>query len=116
MTWHKPIEDTDEEVNVKKLSEHVSKTPSKWRERVKFRHENKDWLSFSRYIALKMLEKMDAENISQKDLAERLNCSQQYVSKILKGCENLSLETIFKIETALDLVLMPRTVEVSEVV
>ncbi|MBQ3657707.1 MAG: helix-turn-helix transcriptional regulator [Bacteroidales bacterium] len=96
---------------VKKLSEHTSKTPSKWRERVKFRQENKEWLNFSRHIAIKVLEKMDAENITQKELAERMNCSQQYVSKILKGCENLSLETIFKIESALDLVLMPKIVE-----
>lgn len=32
-----------------------------------------------------------------------MGCSQQYVSKVLKGKEILSLETLFKIETALSL-------------
>lgn len=32
-----------------------------------------------------------------------MNCSQQYISKILKGKENLSLETISKIEQALSI-------------
>lgn len=42
----------------------------------------------------------------KKQLAERMNCSQQYVSKILKGCENLSLETVAKIELALGITVM----------
>jgi transcriptional regulator with XRE-family HTH domain len=41
-----------------------------------------------------------------KDAAERMGCSQQYVSKILKGRENLSLETLAKIEDALNLRLV----------
>ena len=32
-----------------------------------------------------------------------MGCSQQYVSRILKGTENLSIETITKIESALNL-------------
>ena len=35
---------------------------------------------------------------SQTELAHKMGCSQQYVSKILKGQENLSLETISKTE------------------
>ena len=57
-------------------------------------------------IAMKMLDKMDIMGITQKMLAERMGCSQQYVSKILKGKENLSLETLSKIESALDLHLV----------
>ena len=49
-----------------------------------------------------MLDKMEQMKISQKQLAERMNCSQQYISKILKGKENLSLETLTKIENALE--------------
>ena len=40
-----------------------------------------------------------------------MGCSQQYVSKILKGQENLSIETICKIEDALELELLPKAVE-----
>lgn len=55
---------------------------------------------------MRMLDHMEELGITQKALAERLGCSQQYVSKILKGGENLSLETIFKIEEALLLQLV----------
>ena len=52
---------------------------------------------------MQMLDKMEQMKITQKQLAERMNCSQQYISKILKGKENLSLETLTKIENALEL-------------
>ena len=39
--------------------------------------------------------------ITQKELAEKMNCTQQYISKILKGRENLSLEALCEIELAL---------------
>lgn len=60
-----------------------------------------------------MLDKMEELDLTQKALAEKMGCSQQYVSRILKGKENLSIETISKIEAALDLailepVLIPR--------
>ena len=48
-----------------------------------------------------MLEKMNEMNITQKQLADMMGCSQQYVSKVLKGHENLSLETLSKIEECL---------------
>ena len=49
-----------------------------------------------------MLDKMEELGITQKAVAERMGCSQQYISRVLKGSENLSIETIFKIESALD--------------
>ena len=36
-----------------------------------------------------------------------MGCSQQYISKILKGQENLSIETIYKIEEALEIEMNP---------
>ena len=83
------------------LRQHQSATPSRWREEAEKRRINKEWLRYSQNVAMRMLDKMEAEGITQKQLAERMNCSQQYVSKILKGCENLSLETVAKIELAL---------------
>ncbi len=50
-----------------------------------------------------MLDKMEEAGLTQKSLAQRMGCSQQYVSRILKGTENLSIETITKIESALNL-------------
>ena len=37
---------------------------------------------------------------------ERMNCTQQYVSKILKGKENMSLDTLSKLEDALGINLI----------
>ena len=45
---------------------------------------------------------LDEQNLSQRQLAERMGCSPQYVSRLLKGEENLSLETICKLEHALN--------------
>ena len=42
-----------------------------------------------------------------------MGCSQQYISKVLKGRENLSIETIFKIEDALQLHILPKMVEMA---
>ena len=44
--------------------------------------------------------------MSQKQLAEKMNCSPQYISKVLRGRENLSLETLTKIENALEISLI----------
>lgn len=53
----------------------------------------------------KRLEDFASETlgVNQKELAQRMGCTPQYVSKILKGKENLSLETISKIEDALEM-------------
>ena len=94
-----------------KLSEHQSSTPSRWREEAEFRAANKSWLRYSQYIAMMMLDRMEELGLTQKSLAEKMGCSQQYVSKILKGRENLSIETLCKIETALELSLLPQMAE-----
>lgn len=96
-----------------KLRKHAPATPSRWREKAEWRNQTKSWLRFSQLVAIQMLEKMDAEGLTQKVLAERLGCSQQYVSKILKGQENLSIETISKIEAALSLELLPKEIVVA---
>lgn len=87
---------------LERLKKHASKQPSLWREAAKTRQDDKEWLGYSQQIAMKMLDCMENQSITQQQLAERMECSQQYVSKILKGRENLSLETICKIERALD--------------
>ena len=51
-------------------------------------------------------DEIEYRGISQRQLAERMGCSPQYVSPLLKGEENLSLETICKLENALNLSIM----------
>lgn len=94
------------ENSVARLRKHQSSTPSKWRERAEWRLQNKTWLRHSQHIAMLMLKKMDELGMTQKQLADIMGCSQQYVSKILKGQENLSLETLSKIEDCLHISIL----------
>lgn len=87
----------------KTLEDFASATPSRWRENAIYRLENSRWLRRSQKIAMEMLDRMELLGVNQKELAQRMGCTPQYVSKILKGKENLSLETICKIEDALDM-------------
>lgn len=96
---------TQEEI-ISKLREHQSPSPSQWREKAEWRMKNREWLRYSQRIAMIMLDHMEAQKMSQKQLAERMGCSQQYVSKILKGQENLSLETITKIQQTLGIQIL----------
>ena len=54
---------------------------------------------------------LENQGISQRELAERMGCSPQYISRILKGEENLSLETICKLEQALNVSIMNNVFE-----
>lgn len=59
------------------------------------------WRMSSQNIALHVRTRMSEAGITQQQLAQALGCSQQYVSTILKGTENLTLETICRIEDVL---------------
>lgn len=55
---------------------------------------------------MKTMQAMDKQSVTQSLLAERMGCSQQYVSNLLKGSSNMTLETIARIETALNIDLI----------
>ena len=88
---------------IARLSRYQSPTPSKWREEAEANRRAKEegWLAYSRRIAVKAAIAMKQQNLSRADLANRMNCSPQYVSRLLKGEENLSLETICMLENAI---------------
>ena len=88
------------------LNNHQSATPSKWRESAEWRRENEKWLKYARFITMKTMQAMDRQGVTQSVLAERMGCSQQYVSNLLKGSSNMTLETIARIETALNIDLI----------
>lgn len=79
---------------------------SNWRERARYRRANSEMLRKSAAIALKVLFRLDELHMSQKDLAEKMEVTPQYVSKIVRGSENLTLETICKLEKCLDITLI----------
>lgn len=93
---------------INKLRQHESADKSRWRDEANFRRENKLWLRHSQSIAMLMLDKMDELGLTQKSLASQMNVSPQYIGKILKGHENLSLETLARIEDILHInILVP---------
>ncbi len=93
---------SDSELSV--LEQHEVRTD--WREKAQWRKENRRWLRYSGFIALKVMGRLEEMNMSQKELAIKMGCSPQYISKLLKGSENLTLDTISKLEECLDLDLV----------
>lgn len=85
------------------LKAHQSSTPSRWREEAEWRRDNEYWLKYSRHITLRVLQSMEDHSVTQAELARRMGCSQQYVSTLLKGSTNMTLETIARLEKALQI-------------
>ena len=82
---------------------HQSGATSKWRADAEWRRDNEFWLTYSRHITLQVLRGMDEQSVTQAELARRMGCTQQYVSNLLKGSSNMTLETIARLEIALNL-------------
>jgi ribosome-binding protein aMBF1 (putative translation factor) len=83
-----------------------------WIEKAEWRKANQDWLDISFSIAVKIGEIL-AENKkknkfpkNQAELAEAMHCSPQYVSKLMKGEENLQIETIVRLSKILGVTLI----------
>lgn len=88
------------------LEAHRSPTPSRWREDAQWRIDNEFWLKYSRSITIQVLRAMDEQSVTQAQLARRMGCTQQYVSNLLKGSSNMTLETIARLEKALNIDLI----------
>lgn len=67
-------------------------------ERLKYRKENKHWLSLSFGIAYEILCKNDELKLSKEEIAEKLEITIKDVNKILSGNFNLDLNLLSKIE------------------
>ncbi len=84
----------------------VSPEKTKTYQRIKDRIANKPHLEISQAIAIKVLEKLDKLGWSQKELALKMGVSPQQISKIVRGTENLTLESLVKIEKVLGIQLL----------
>jgi transcriptional regulator with XRE-family HTH domain len=92
-------------VNIDKLNKLATQDES-WLQEANQRQENRGWLKHSQKIAVKVLRTIREKGIKQKELALMLGVSPQQVNKIVKGKENLTIETIFKLENALGVSLI----------
>lgn len=99
-----------------KIDNALSRKPSLWMDKALRDELYEVWLERSADIALHILGVLQAIGMSQKELAEKTGVSPQQVSKLLKGNENLTLETIAKLEVALGIVLIviPKSVSGTE--
>ena len=88
------------------LEAHPSGTGARWRKNAQWRQNNEFWLTYARHITLQVLRRMEEQSVTQVELARRMGCSQQSVSVLLKGSSNMTLETIARLEKALDLDLL----------
>ena len=91
--------------NIDKLNALASKD-SKWLKEAEERQENKNWLRHSQKIAIKVLRTIRELGMTQKELAAKMGVSAQMVNKMVKGKENFTLQTIAKLEEALEVSLI----------
>ena len=92
--------------NKEKLLELVTEKDNSIITEIKWRKENSNMLDESRSIALKVLIRLTELEWTQKDLAKKMNVSPQHINKILKGKENLTLETQIKIQSILKIPIL----------
>lgn len=78
----------------------MNKAMTEW-EKFSIKLENTVWKSKAASIALTVLALLDEQGISKQELAVRMNVKPQYVSRIVKGKANITLETLVKLERAL---------------
>lgn len=84
--------------NIEKLNQISKPRNAEAAEKARCRKENREWLRMSQDIALNLHYYLRTTGKTQKDLAAQLGVSAAYMSKLLRGTENLTLETICKIQ------------------
>ncbi|PIF32245.1 helix-turn-helix protein [Flavobacterium sp. 9] len=95
-----------ESKNLENFQKLVSNEQSGWLEKFSYYKANKKWIDQSSKVAINILEALKQKGLSQKDLAQKMNVSAQQINKILKGQQNLTLETISKLENTLEISLI----------
>lgn len=79
----------------------MNNTMTEW-EAISIKLEHSIWRPKAVSIAFTVLALLDKKGISKQELAAKMNVKPQYVSRIVKGKANLTLETLVKIEQALE--------------
>jgi len=82
-----------------KANEH--KSENGFASKAQYMEDNWFWLKYSYAIAIKVRRRMKELGMTQKKLAQELECTQQHISVLLGGRANMTLETLAKLERAL---------------
>ena len=96
----------DEREKIDKFMALVSPDKSNLLEKLQWEQKNRFWLRKSSDIALLILDRLDKLGLSKTELALKMHVSPSYVSKMVKGHENFTLETIVKHERVLGLQIL----------
>ena len=100
--------------NIEKFKALVSSEKTNTVEKNRARIKNRAMLRESQNIALKVLDKLDEIGWSQRKLAIEMGVSPQQITKIVKGQENLTLETQIKLQNILNIPILASFYEVEE--
>lgn len=92
--------------NKEKFLELVSDKETDTLKRNRARIQKRNMLRESQYIALKILNRLDELGWTQKKLAEQIGVTPQQINKIVKGKENLTLETQTKLQAVLEIPIL----------
>lgn len=92
--------------NLENFQNLVSNENSGWLDKFLHYKANKKWLDNSSKVAVNVLEALREKGMSQKELAEKMKVSAQQINKIVKGQQNLTFETVGKLEDALGITLI----------
>jgi DNA-binding XRE family transcriptional regulator len=79
---------------------------SNWISRAKEKLVNLDARRDARKLALRVLALLEEKGMTQTELAEKMGVSRQQVTKIVKGRENYTFQTVHKLQNALGVKLM----------
>ncbi|MCD8388129.1 MAG: helix-turn-helix transcriptional regulator [Bacteroidales bacterium] len=92
--------------NLDKFKEFVAPNTPQEKEQIESLKKDKSWLILSGEIAIRVHKVLREKKMSQNDLAQRLGLTKSSVSKMLSGNTNFTLETLWRLEKALDVTLI----------
>ena len=70
-------------------------------EKLALKIESEEWRDLAASIAVTVLTLLEQQKMTKQQLAEKMGVKPQYVSRVVKGKANLTLDTIVKLEKAL---------------
>lgn len=92
--------------NIEKFESLISVQNSDWHKDAEERRVNRSWKDKAFDIALIIINYKNKYNLTQVQLADKIGVSKQYINRVLQGKENLTLESICKIEKALNIMII----------
>ncbi len=92
--------------NIERLREVAKPRSEEAKNKARQRREDRDWLRMSQDIAISILGYLRRSGTTKKELADKMGVAPAYISKLVKGQENLTLSTICKLQNITGLTLI----------